>query len=266
MRLAGKRRPVIRTFALVLIALLGLLTVNVAFAQSGQSGGITQEAHDIHRLYLFVLGLALAVFLLVESGLVYAIIKFRRKNDELPAQTHGSNVIEMIWTGIPMVIVASIFIFTFITLQRIEHKSTPENLTVEVTGFQFQWQFTYNLNDLGKGSDLADKRQVTVIGTQAEEPTLVIPIDEPVEFKLVSNDVIHSFYVRDFLYKLDVVPGRDNRFTITARELGDFTGQCAELCGLNHALMRFKVHVVQRAEFDKWVAEKAAGAKTARQP
>jgi cytochrome c oxidase subunit 2 len=84
---------------------------------------------------------------------------------------------------------------------------------------------------------------------------LVIPKDEPVEFALFSEDVIHSFYVRDFLYKLDVIPGRDNRFVVTAHTEGEFHAQCAELCGLDHALMQFTLKVVSREEFDKWVAE-----------
>ncbi|HMO95461.1 MAG TPA: cytochrome c oxidase subunit II, partial [Tepidiformaceae bacterium] len=89
------------------------------------------------------------------------------------------------------------------------------------------------------------------------EPTLVIPVGERVEFALFSPDVIHSFYIRDFLYKLDVVPGRDNRFVVTAHTTGEFFGQCAELCGLDHAFMRFRLRVVTREEFDAWVAEMA---------
>jgi cytochrome c oxidase subunit 2 len=81
-----------------------------------------------------------------------------------------------------------------------------------------------------------------------------------VEFKLVSNDVIHSFYVRDFLYKLDVIPGRDNRFVVTARTPGTYDAQCAELCGVDHALMRFTLVVDERPDFDAWIAEQAGAA------
>jgi cytochrome c oxidase subunit 2 len=84
---------------------------------------------------------------------------------------------------------------------------------------------------------------------------LRIPVGEPVEFELASADVIHSFYVRNFLYKLDVIPGRDNQFVVTAHETGTFHAQCAELCGVDHALMQFTLEVVSRAEFDQWVAE-----------
>ncbi len=258
MRVTGKRRAFHKLTVIIAFAMLALLSINVAFASFGQPDGITTEAHAIHRLYLFVLALAAVVFVLVEGALFYAIFKFRRKDDKLPAQFHGSNTVELIWTGIPVLIVIAIFVFTFITLNKVDHKGKSADLTVDVTGFQFSWQFQYNGNDLGPGSDPGSKLKVTVQGTAAQEPTLVIPVNEPVEFRLKSNDVIHAFYVRDFLYKLDVVPGRDNHFTITAHETGTFTGQCAELCGLNHSLMRFSVNVVERPDFDKWVADQAA--------
>ena len=265
MRFSEMRRPLGRTLALAAIALIPLLTVGIASAQSGQPSGITTEAHEMHRLYLFVVTLGALVFVLVESALVFAIIRFRKKSAALPAQTHGSTLVEFLWTGIPVVIVVALFTYSFIVLRDVEHTPNPPDLTVSVEGFQFQWAFTYNMNDLGPNSDPNATGKFTVTGTAAKEPTLVIPVDEPVEFTLKSNDVIHSFYVRDFLYKLDVIPGRDNKFTVTARETGTFVGQCAELCGLNHSLMRFTVQVVERAEFDKWVAAEAAGSKTVQQ-
>ena len=266
MRFSEMRRPLGRTLALAAIALVALLTFGVASAQSAQPPGITTEAHEMHKLYLFVVAMGGVVFLLVEAALVFAIIRFRKRSDALPVQTHGSTLVEFLWTGIPVVIVIALFSYSFIVLRDVEHKENPKDLTVSVEGFQFQWAFTYNMNDLGANSDLAAAGKFTVTGTAAKEPTLVIPVNEPVEFTLKSNDVIHSFYVRDFLYKLDVIPGRDNKFTITARETGTFIGQCAELCGLNHALMRFNVQVVDRPAFDKWVADQAAGSKAVQQP
>lgn len=266
MRFSEMRRPLGRTLALAAIALVPLLTFGVASAQSGQPSGITTEAHEMHRLYLFLLVMGSVVFVLVEGALVFALIRFRRKSDAIPTQTHGSSLVEFLWTGTPLLIVIVLFAYSFIVLRNVEHKDNPQDLTVSVEGFQFQWAFTYNMNDLGANSDPKATGKFTVTGTAAKEPTLVIPVDEPVQFTLKSNDVIHSFYVRDFLYKLDVIPGRDNQFTITAREKGTFIGQCAELCGLNHSLMRFSVQVVDRPDFDKWVAAQAAGNKAVQQP
>ena len=239
----------------------------------------------MHDLYLLVTVMGLVVAVLVEGALVYALIKFRKKSDELPSQMHGNNVVEVIWTAIPILIVVTLFGFAFRVLTQVEHDHETEDLTVEVQGFQFQWQFTYCLNDLGSGSDAPLKGddaaykgpcataadEIIVIGKAGEEnePTLVIPVGQRVEFKLKSTDVIHSFYIRDFLYKLDVIPGRDNSFVVNPlveEAGGSFFGQCAELCGIDHSLMRFKVELKTRAEFDKWIAERAEGAKATRQP
>ncbi len=260
------RRWTFRTAFASFFALLAILSVSVAAADaSGQPTGITEEAGKMHDLYLLVLAIAVVVFVAVEGALVFALIRYRKRDDIEPKQIHGNNVLEIIWTTIPVVIVLVLFVFSFVVLVDIEDDADPLDLTVEVQGFQYQWAFTYNLNDAGKGGNASATGTVEIIGTADKEPELVIPIGEKVEFKLKSNDVIHSFYVRDFLYKLDVVPGRDNAFAVTANELGVFRGQCAELCGLNHALMRFTLKVVTRAEFDAFLAantkpEKAAAA------
>ncbi len=250
MRKPARHSPVRKTLLIALSAALALLTVNVALADWGQPNGVTEEADKLHNLYLIVTAAAAVVFVAVEGALIYALIKFRKRSNELPHQMHGNNVLEVIWTGIPIVIVLTLFVFSFIVLQDIEHDGKDENLTIDTQGFQFQWKFTYNKNDLGPGSDKAATGKIEKIGTAVAEPIVLMPMNEPVEFYLHSTDVIHSFYVRDFLYKLDVIPGRDNRFTVTAKEPGTFFGQCAELCGLNHAIMRFEVRVVSRESFD----------------
>jgi cytochrome c oxidase subunit 2 len=268
MRIFGRRSPARVASALVLVALVSLLSFDVAFAGGGgQPSGITDQARDMHRLYLIVLAIAVVVFVAVEGALLFIILRFRRRNDELPPQIHGSNLLEVIWTTIPVVIVVVLFVLSFIVLVDVEEEANEEALTINVTGFQFSWEFVYNTNDLGVGTDrTAENQEISVIGTGLEEPVLVIPVDEPVEFKLAAADVIHAFYVADFLYKLDLIPGRDNKFQVTARELGTYNGQCAELCGLNHALMRFQLRVVTREEFDRWIEEQLADERAARQP
>ena len=256
MPVSGMLRRVRRATVLLSFALLAIASFSVAAAQSGQPGGITDEAHKMHDLWVFTLVIATIVFVGVESAILYCVFAFRKKDDALPKQTHGSTFVEVIWTSIPVIIVIALFSYSFIVLRDVENKAAPQDLTVKVQGFQFQWGFTYNMNDLGKNTpDRNATGEITITGTAAQQPTLVIPVDEPVEFALFSNDVIHSFYIRDFLYKLDVIPGRDNRFVVTARQTGEFHAQCAELCGLDHALMRFTLKVVSREEFDKWVSE-----------
>ncbi len=244
-----------RAVLLLTVALTALASVSLAAAQAGTPNPITREGDRINELWIFTLVVALIVFFAVEGALVWAIIRYRKKSDELPKQTHGSTIVEFIWTGIPVLIVIALFTYSIIVLRDIENAAEPADLTVSVTGFQFSWEFKYQMNDLGVGSDPNAEGEISILGTAAQEPTLVIPVGEPVEFALFSPDVIHSFYIRDFLYKLDVVPGRDNRFVVTAHTTGEFFGQCAELCGLDHAFMRFRLRVVTREEFDAWVLE-----------
>jgi len=256
----GKLRFIRRVNLLIFAALLATATVSPALADWGMPTPITDQAKRIQDLWVFTLIIALAVFFAVEGALIYAIVRFRKRNDALPKQTHGSTALEVVWTAIPVLIVITLFSYSFIVLRDVEKEAPDDALTVDVTGFQFSWEFGYNLADLGRSEMPPPAKEGTfsIIGTAANEPTFAIPVGEPVEFRLKSNDVIHSFFIPNFHYKLDVVPGRDNRFVITAKETGEFTGQCAELCGLNHALMRFHLRVVERSEFDRWVAEQAA--------
>lgn len=255
MRSATGRRNFRKTLLIFSAAISALvLSVGGASAAWGQPSGITDEAHAMHNLYLLLTAMAALVFFGVVAALVFLVIRYRKKDDVLPPQTHGNNTLEVIWTTIPVIIVLILFVFTFITLVDVEAKAEDESLTVDVQGFQFQWAFRYNLNDLGPGSDPNATGYVEVLGTALQEPELWIPVDEEVEFRLHSNDVIHSFYIRDFLYKLDVIPGRNNSFSVTPRETGTFIGACAELCGVDHALMRFTLKVVTREEFDAYIA------------
>ena len=237
-------------------AFLALLATGTASAIP--PSGITDEARKINDLFWIVTIAGLIVFVLVASALVYALFRYRRKDDELPPQFHGGSAIEIAMVTVPVIIVIALFVISMITLVQIDDPAPDDALTIEVTGFQFQWQFAYNMDDLGTNTDPEAKGSIAIIGTPHNHPVLVMPVDEPVEFRLKSNDVIHSFYVKDFLYKLDLIPGRENSFTVTARQTGEYSAQCAELCGMDHALMRFVVRVVERDEFDAWVAEEAA--------
>jgi cytochrome c oxidase subunit 2 len=255
------RRWILRTAVIAaILATLSLLTVTSAFADGWQQpAGITNQAGDMHDLYKIVVVMALIVFVAVESALLFFIFKYKKKSDALPPQIHGNNLLEVIWTTIPVVIVLVLFVFSFRTLVKVDKNADVNDktvMTVHVDGAQYYWAFRYYFADLGPKTDpKADPTAyVGEVGTAAKEPTLHIPVGEKVQFRLASNDVIHSFYVRDFLYKLDVVPGRDNSFTVTANTLGTFHGQCAELCGLNHALMRFNIVVESRDDFDKYIA------------
>lgn len=208
----------------------------------------TQQAQYIFDFYPIVFFIAAGVFLLVEGLLLWIVFRYRRRptDDQLPAQTHGHNVLEIIWTLIPAAIVTFLFAFTIDTLAKVERNpesAVQPSLTINVTGFQWQWTFEY------------PEQGLTLTGVGREGPTMALPIDETVRIRLAATDVIHSFYVPEFLYKKDAVPGRINEFDVMVQDPGIYAGQCAEFCGLAHSDMLFTVHAMTRAEFDAWVVD-----------
>ena len=227
---------------------------------------VTAEGREIRTLYDIVFVIAVAIFVVVEGLIIWSVVRYRRKpgDDELPPQTHGNNIAETIWTIGPTIIVAFLFVISWQTLNSVEAISTTPDIKVRAVAGQFQWTFDY-LDQDGK----------TVLFTQftpsGQGGGLVLPVDQKVQLGLHSNDVIHAFYVPQFLFKRDVNPiaddpdfSRDNvfDFTIDAGDAGQtFRGQCAELCGIGHRIMTFEVHALAKADYDTWVQQKIEAAK-----
>ncbi|MFH1104071.1 MAG: cytochrome c oxidase subunit II [Actinomycetota bacterium] len=201
------------------------------------------DATTINHLYWMVFAIAAAVFVLVQGLLLVAIFRFRqRKGKERPVrQVHGNMRLELVWTIIPVLILAVIAVPTLSTLFDLRQAPDPsENaLQVEVTGHQWWWQFTYP--DYGF--------------TTANE--LHIPVDRPVYLTMTSADVIHSFWVPPLNGKRDVVPGRTSNLTLQADDPGVYVGQCAEFCGLAHADMRIRVFAQTPEDFETWALAQA---------
>ena len=157
-----------------------------------------------------------------------------------------------------------LFYFTARDQAEIKSVAATPDLTINVVGKQWAWDFNY-LNDVASRDD--DVYEVGLQGqldgqpgAEAELPTLYLPVDQRVEFVLTSRDVIHSFWIPAFLYKLDVIPGVENRFQVVPQRIGDYRGKCAELCGEFHSDMLFKVKVVSRADYDQHMQDlRAAG-------
>ena len=201
---------------------------------------------SVDRLYPLVFYIAVGVFLLVEGLLIWIVLRYRRRpaDGSLPTQTHGHNLLEIIWTAIPALIVTGLFVLTLDTLAEIERvDAQPGSVVVDVTGFQWQWTFDYPNEGL------------SFTGAGAQGPTMAVPVGERVRVRLHADDVIHSFYVPQFRYKKDVLPGRVNEFDMLVTEPGSYTGQCAEFCGLSHYEMFFTVEAMSRADYDAWVVE-----------
>jgi cytochrome c oxidase subunit 2 len=180
---------------------------------------------------------ALAVFILVEGALVYSIFRFRgRPDDPEPSQIHGNTTIEIIWTLIPALILAAIAVPTVKGI--FETNRTPAGaMTIEVIGHQWWWEFRYPDADVVTANEM------------------YIPAGRTVELKIISADVIHSFWPPRFSGKRDVFPGRETRLWWKADSTGLYPGQCAEYCGIQHARMAFHVRSVTPDEFDAWVAQ-----------
>ena len=194
-----------------------------------------QEAN----LYWIVLWMSVAVFLIVDGGLVYILIRnHQRKGDDAPPrQVYDNRLIEAVWTAIPVVIVVVLFVMTVVTMRAVAAPApSSKDIKVTVIGHRWWWEFDYP--DLG-------------IKTANE---LHIPVGAKVQISLASVDVIHSFWVPELSGKTDVIPGQNNTMWLTADKTGIYAGHCAEFCGTEHALMAFNVYVDSQADYTTWVS------------
>jgi cytochrome c oxidase subunit 2 len=241
----GTRRAV-RAGALVLgattVALLASgCTANEAFffdlpAPATEEGPIVQNLWQGSWIAAWAVGLVTLV-LILWSCFAYR----RRKNSDVPEQTKYNMPIEVLYTIVPLVMILGLFWFTAKDQTEILTLDNDQKQTVRVVGFKWSWGFNY-LDE-----------NVFDSGTPDFIPTLVLPVDEKVRFELTSPDVIHSFWVPAFLFKMDVIPGKTNVFELTPNKLGTFAGKCAELCGTYHSGMLFNVKIVERPEFEAYV-------------
>jgi cytochrome c oxidase subunit 2 len=208
----------------------------------------TEQAIQITDLYNLVFTIAAVVFVLVEGLIIWSVIRYRRKPSDrsLPTQTHGNFLLEIVWTLIPLVTVIGIFVASIGVLNSVDARDADTaEVKVEVVGYQWQWKFAYP--DAG----------IEIFGTAAQEPQLVVPLGKVIQVSLVGQDVNHGFYIPEFLFQRDAVPGQVNVFQFTPNKLGTFHGQCSAFCGLLHHGMRFSVKVVSPEEYDTWLIENA---------
>ena len=244
----GMRRGLpVMALAAVAVVLVSACGTGVTVLQPPPAASTQGKATETLYQVVFIIGAV--VFFLVEGLILFASVRYRRRKDDdgtLPPQIHGSNVLEVVWTVIPIAIVAGLFIFSWQTLNTVDAVSPSPQLKVEITGFQWEWQFTYP--DQG----------ITIVGLPDKHPELVVPVDQTIQVSLQSRDVIHGFYVPAFLFKRDAIPGKTNVFDFTPSEIGTFSGQCTQFCGLKHWDMRFDVRVVSAADFAAWAAQAKA--------
>jgi cytochrome c oxidase subunit II len=211
--------------------------------------GESPNGQAIHWLYLFISPFALAIFFLVEVLLLVIILRHRRSkqpSDYRPPQWHGNTRLEIVWTTVPILILAVVAYFSFQTLQQyfVKPSDAATNLNVVITGHQFGWVYDY-----------PGGVEVKSEGVGAADNPLVIPAGQLVRIELRSIDVIHGFWVPDLTGKTDAVPGYANFTWFKVDHTGEWRGQCTELCGVGHATMQIRVKAVSSSDFQTWLAE-----------
>jgi cytochrome c oxidase subunit II len=238
------RKPlVLCCFALVALVLAGgALAGNGGVAPQGPASPNAAGIRDVYWLILAITG---GIFVLVEGALLVFIFRFRsggRARDVEGPQIHGATRLELIWTAIPVLILAVIAAFVFWKLPGIKNvpsASAGDKLNVHVEGRQFYWNFTY-------------PNGVIQVGRMR------VPADRVVTLKITSPDVDHSWWIPSLGGKFDAIPGKTNHTWFRARRTGTYKGQCGEFCGVQHAEMKAAVEALAPADFDRWLSSEAA--------
>jgi cytochrome c oxidase subunit 2 len=207
-------------------------------------GPVAAMQYDLMMLSSSIM---IGVFIVVMLILTYVLIRYRKRRGQegIPKQVEGSHTLEILWTVIPFLLLIIMAVPTVKTNFALSNEySNKEALQVKVTAHQFWWEFEYP--DLGV----------------ATAQDLVLPVGKKVQFTVTSADVVHAFWIPALGGKMDTTPGLENKIWLQADRTGTFYGKCAELCGASHALMDFKVEVMEQADFDKW-AQKMKGVQSA---
>jgi len=197
------------------------------------AGPVAQDQLGLLVESLWIMG---AIFVIVCAVFLYSLVRFRarRGDDALPKQVHGNTRLEIAWTIVPLIIIVVLSIST--VRYAFALGTTPKDpVTIDVIGHQYWWEFRY------PGSGVVTANQVR------------IPTGEKVNFVLTSADVIHSFWVPELGGKTDLIPGRTNQMWLEASKSGTYAGQCAQLCGVGHAYMKFTVLAESPADYRKWL-------------
>jgi len=231
-----------KLLSLVLAVLLALATAGVAAAANGGFTPVqpaSPNATHIQHAYYLILGFTAAIFVLVESLLVVFVWKYRSRGRARAvegAQVHGHTRLELMWTAFPVLILAIIAAFVFYELPTVDSApAATDPLQITVEGHQYYWQFDYPNGARSIG-------------------TLHVPVGAVVDLKVVSPDVIHSWWVPALGGKLQAIPGRTNHTWFQAKRAGSWEGQCAELCGVFHASMRAAVQAESQQAYRHYIS------------
>ena len=224
--------------------------------------GVTPISKDIYALHMTILWICVIIGIFVFGFMIYAMVRHRKSIGHKPAAFHSSLKIEIFWTVIPFLILFGMAIPSTIVLMRMDDEAKSE-INIKVTGYQWKWKYDYLDLGISYFSNLStpidqiqgDAKKNKWYLLQVDNP-LVVPIHKKIRFLVTSNDVIHSWWVPDLGVKRDAIPGFIHEAWARIDKPGTYRGQCAELCGMNHAFMPIVVVAKTQADFNKWVAEK----------
>lgn len=221
--------------------------------------GVTNHTDRIIHLWNTSWIVLLAVGALSWGLMAWALIVYRRRKGEtgLPQQLRYNMPIETLFTVIPLILVVGFYAFTARDMAAIEAKTENPDVVIEVIGKQWSWDFNY-VNDNVYFSGIQAQFTGNEENIMETLPTLYLPVGKTVQIDLTARDVIHSFWVVDFLYKKDLIPGRTNHIYFTPLKEGTYVGKCAEFCGEYHSMMLFNVKVVSEAEYEAQMQALAA--------
>jgi cytochrome c oxidase subunit 2 len=244
----------------------GCLPASAAFAawELNMPIGVTELSREIHGLHMLIFWICVLIALVVFGMMIYSIVKFRHSQGAIAANFDHSTKAEIVWTIIPIAILVGMAVPAAETLIKIED-TRGSDLSIKVTGYQWKWHYDYLDKNVAFFSTLsAESNRARQLNSGIDPNTvenylldvdnpLVVPVGAKVRILLTANDVIHAWWVPAFGMKKDAIPGFVNELWFRAETPGVYRGQCAELCGYDHAFMPVVVDVKPQAEYDAWL-------------
>lgn len=270
MRSKRRLRWAVVPVAVTLVVILAGCTQQQLSGYLPGDPGITNHTDGVRGLWVTSWIVLLVVGLITWGLIIWAIVVYRRRKGQtgLPVQLRYNLPIEIFYTIVPLILVLGFFAFTAKEQNSIEHPTKNANVQVEVYAKRWAWDFNYtkvgpnNKGVYSPGVQAQELENSDGSIDRAKLPTLYLPVNKSVQIKLESRDVAHSFWVPDFLYKKDNIPGKDNYMYFTPTKLGTYDGKCAELCGDYHSEMLFLVKVVPEAEYQDYLQSLADKGQT----
>jgi len=261
------RRPALKWAGIVAVAAVVLSgcseQVQRGWLPGDSKNEVTNQTGRVVDLWVGSWIAALIVGLITWGLMLWCVAVYRKRkgDDVLPVQLRYHVPLEIMYVILPIVMIGVMFFYTNRDMTEITDTSADADVQIQVIGKQWSWDINY-LDDDAYDTGEHAKNVGTTEGVLDDQVTLYLPVGESVEFTLDSRDVIHSFWVPAFLYKLDMIPGKTNHFQVTPEREGLYRGKCAELCGEEHSSMLFNVKVVSRDEYDAHIADLRAKGQT----